>query len=79
MIAVWAKCRPRRPPPFLNPLYLSSAVGSAKKGSTKMPAIRQQEGMLHRPFHFVRDEPALKHALFPSSRSAVPAAGEWKR
>jgi hypothetical protein len=44
-----------------------------------MPAIRQQEGMLHRPFHFVRDEPALKHALFPSSRSAVPAAGEWKR
>jgi len=50
----------------------------SKKGSTKLPAFRQQEGMFHRPFHFVRDELALNEALFPSSSSAVPAAAKAK-
>src|SRR5436190_625013 len=34
--------------------------------------------MFHRPFHFVRDESALKDALFPSSGSAVPAARQHR-
>jgi len=39
----------------------------------------QPVGMFHRPFHFVRDEPALKDTLFPSNSSAVHAASVSKR
>jgi hypothetical protein len=46
----------------------------SKKSSTAMEFLGQQERMFHRPFHFVRDEPALADVLFPSSSSAVPAA-----
>ena len=76
---MWVKCRQRRPPCFSSLFTRVPPSGVPfKKSSTTTESLGQQERMFHRPLHFVRDEPALNDALFPSSSSAVPAAAKAK-
>jgi hypothetical protein len=80
MISMRAKRRQAPSFFFSNLSEPSPAVWKCrKKSSTDSVAFGQQGRMFHLPFHFVRDEPALKDALFPSSSSAVPAAEKLKR
>jgi len=74
-MAVWAKCRQRRPSFFPNPLEPSSAVGQCRaKKLDDSGCIQAAKGMFHLPFHFVRDHQELKIQLFPSSSRRVHIA-----
>ena len=78
-MAVWAKCRQRRPVFFQCPFEPSTAVGavpSKKLDAGGFPG--NQIWMIHRPFHFVRDHDALNTRLFRSNSSAAPAAEKLK-
>lgn len=78
-MAMWVKCRQRRPTFFSTLLERVPPWRAVKKGSPLVGVFGQPVAMFHRPFHFVRDESALNDTLFPSSSSAVPAAARLKR
>jgi hypothetical protein len=74
-MAMWAKCRQRRPP-FLSILLnrVPSSGSAVQKSSTLAVVFGQQVWMFHQPFHFVRDAQELKNQLFPSSSRRVRTA-----
>jgi hypothetical protein len=74
-MAMWVKCRQRRPAFFSNLSEPSPAGGqSRQKKLDELFPIRAAMGMFHLPFHFVRDAQELKTQLFPSSSRRVPIA-----
>ena len=78
-MAMWVKCRQRRPPFRSILLNRVPPLGSAvQKNSTEPVGFRQAVWMFHRPFHFVRDHDELNTRLFRSNSSAAPAADKVK-
>jgi hypothetical protein len=78
-MAMWVKCRQRRPSfPSILLNRVPPSGQCRQKSSTRAVVFGQPVGMFHRPFHFVRDHDELNTRLFPSNSSAAPAAAKLK-